>query len=164
MSYPFAEPADESKEKSLSPCTDSSGTPPTATLTPETPSSVSRNSSKDSISWSYLPEKLQFYLEYHSNHISYRSYFFKYRADHFLNEILLAQALAYEPLLFAVVGFAAFRRAFHTPDGKVEDFLGFYNVSIAGLRRSLEASHAHTESMLLTILQLATFEVCACIK
>lgn len=134
----------------------------TVTLRPEDLSPLSNHSPERSVSWSHLPEDLQFYLEYHLNNINHYFYFFKHNSDHFLNVILPSHALAYEPLLFAVTGFAAFRMAFHDPNGKVEDFLEYYNVSVAGLRRSLASGQSHTESMLLTILQLATFEVCSC--
>lgn len=162
--HPSIESTDEFNSKGHSTSTGSprtSRTPPTAIMTSENLSSISRNSSEECASWSHLPEKLQFYLEYHTNHINHHSYFFKHRSDHFLHVILLSQALIYEPLLFAVVGFAAFRIAVTSLEGKIEDFLEYYNVAVTGLRRSLAAGQAYTEPMLLTMLQLATFEVYA---
>lgn len=109
--HPSIESTDEFNHKSHPTSIGSSRksrTPPTAFMTSEDHPSISTNSSEEGISWSHLPKELQFYLDYHKNYINHYSYFFKHRSDYFLRVILPNQALAYEPLLFAVVGFAAF--------------------------------------------------------
>lgn len=113
----------------------------------------------ETVLWAHLPADLQFYLDYHRNHLDHHVYFFRHRCDYFLHTILLTLALTYEPLLYSVVGFAAFQMALKEPSGQIEDFLGYYNKSVTGLRKSLAGGQAHSDTMILTILQLATFEV-----
>ena len=64
----------------------------------------------------------------------------------------------FEPLLYAVVAFAAYHNALSRPDGRIRDFLDSYDRSVSLLRRSLEKSDRHSLPTLLTILQLATIE------
>lgn len=162
---PSVESPDAVKEKSLSPSTDGSSvfspsnSGPASFLTQEIFSRASPNTSPETVSWSHLPDDLQYYLEYHKNNLTYHHYFFKHRSNRFLHTILFDQALSYRPLLFAVVGFAAFQMSLKKPDGKIEDFLGYYNTSVTLLRKSLAGGQDHSQSTLLTILQLATFEV-----
>lgn len=65
----------------------------------------------------------------------------------------------FEPLMYAVVAFAAYHNALSREDGKVKDFLDAYNKSVSLLRQSLAKTDRHSLSTLLTILQLATIEV-----
>ena len=113
----------------------------------------------ETTTYAHLPADLQFYMDYHRNHLDHHVYFFRQHCDYFLHTILPTLALTYEPLLFSVAGFAAFQMALKQPDGKIHDFLDYYNQSVTGLRRSLADGQAHSESMILTILQLATIEV-----
>lgn len=69
-------------------------------------------------------------------------------------------AINFEPLLYAVVAFAAYHYAISREDGRVKDFLDAYNKSVSALRHSLAKTDRHSLSTLLTILQLATIEVC----
>ena len=153
------------QEKSMSPLTDtssphsSSRSASAAFKYPATRSSVSTNTSPESTPWSHLPSDLQYYLDYHQSHLTYHYYFFKHDPDQFLHTVFLDHALRYEPLLYAVVGFAAFRLTLKTSQGKIQDFLQYYNKSVSLLRRSLQSCQKHTDSTMLTILQLATFEV-----
>lgn len=117
------------------------------------------STSSDTGPCSHLPEKIQYYLAYHKNHLTYHHYFLRHQSDNFLHTILFDQALTYEPLLFAVVGFAAFQEALTISNGKIEHFLGYYNESISLLRLSLSRGEEYSQNMLLTILQLATIEV-----
>lgn len=148
-------------ESSLSPSTDASSVPASAGWfeKPEKSSSVSTDVSQEDRVWSHLSRDLQFYLEYHTTRLTYHHYFFKHDANHFLHNILVEYALQYDPLLYAVVGFAAFQFAVTRPDGKIQDFLGYYNKSVSLLRKSLVENQKHTDATMLTILQLATFEV-----
>lgn len=115
--------------------------------------------SPEKVSFSHLPQHQRFYLEYLREHITYHHYFFRNNANYFLHNILIEHALSYEPLLHAVVGFAAFHATLGKSDGRIQDFLGFYNKAVSLLRKSLAGGQRHTVTMLLTILQLATFEV-----
>lgn len=110
-------------------------------------------------SLSHLPQHERMYLEYLREHITYHHYFFRNDANDFIHNILIEHALSYEPLLNAVVGFAAFHATLAKKEGKIQDFLGYYNKAVSLLLKSLIGGQRHTEAMLLTILQLATFEV-----
>lgn len=148
-------------ESSLSPSTEASSAPTSARWSekPEKSSSVSTDISQEDRAWSHLSQDLQFYLEYHTTHLNYHHYFFKHDANHFLHNTLVEHALQYDPLLYAVVGFAAFQLSVTRADGKIQDFLGYYNNSVSLLRKSLVENQKHTDATMLTILQLATFEV-----
>lgn len=148
-------------ESSLSPSTEASSAPASAGWfeKPEKSSSVSTDVSHEDRAWSDLSQDLRFYLEYHTTRLNYHHYFFKHDANHFLHNILVEHALQYDPLLYAVVGFAAFQLTVTRPDGKIKDFLGYYNKSVSLLRKSLVENQKHTDATMLTILQLATFEV-----
>jgi hypothetical protein len=78
----------------------------------------------------------------------------------FVQTVILENALRFEPLMYAVACFAAFHRAFRRPDGDVKDFLGWHTKSIKALHDSLKRGQRHTYLTILTILQLATIEVC----
>ncbi|KAL8965780.1 MAG: hypothetical protein Q9197_006332, partial [Variospora fuerteventurae] len=114
--------------------------------------------SPDTIPLSHLPQHERMYLEYLREHITYHHYFFRNDANDFIHNILIEHALSYEPLLNAVVGFAAFHATLAKKEGKIQDFLGYYNKAVSLLLKSLVGGQRHTEAMLLTILQLATFE------
>ena len=149
------------QESGLSPSTEASSTPPSTGLDkPAKFSSVSTEPPQDSKPWSQLPPDLQYYLEYHKTHLTSHHWFFKHDANHFLHTSLVDLALHYDPLLYAVVGFAAFQSTVTRPHGKIQDFLGYYNKSVSLLRKSLYNNEKHTDATILTILQLATFEVC----
>lgn len=163
---PSVEQAVDTKDKSLSPSTDSSvlsGTPSiSASMSqPEKLSSVSTTTSQEAVPqlrWPHLSSDLRYHLEYHQQ-LTYNHYFFEHNANDFIHNILVEQAMSYEPLLYAVVGFAAFQRTLQARKGKIQNFLGYYNKSVTLLRKSLFDGHEHTHATLLTILQLATFEV-----
>ena len=154
------------KETSLSPQTDDSSVPSASRSMSDGPqqprkfSSASTATSQDALSWSCLPTDVQSQLEYHQT-LTHHQYFFKHDATEFIHVCLVEYALNFEPLLYAIVGFAAFHRTLQNPNGKIQDFLGYYNKSVTLLRRSLFEGHHPTHATLLTILQLATFEVCA---
>ena len=149
------------QESGLSPSTESPSTPTSTSLDkPAKFSSVSTEPPQDTRPWSQLPPDVQYYLDYHKTHLTSHHWFFKHGANHFLHTILIDLALHYDPLLYAVVGFAAFQSTVTRPRGKIQDFLGYYNKSVSLLRKSLYNNERHTDATMLTILQLATFEVC----
>ncbi|GAB7334437.1 hypothetical protein MBLNU13_g06440t1 [Cladosporium sp. NU13] len=108
--------------------------------------------------WATLPQNVKFYLKYHRNNLSHHHYSWKYDAGDFLKKTFLEIALNFEPLMYAVVAFAAYHNALSREDGKVKDFLDAYNKSVSLLRQSLARTDRHSLSTLLTILQLATIE------
>lgn len=122
-------------------------------LTPES------SMSPEKPSFSHLPQDQRFYLEYLRTNVTYHHYFFRNNANYFVHNTLIEHALSYEPLLHAVVGFAAYHATLERSNGKIQDFLGYYNKSVSLLLKALTSGQKHTEAMLLTILQLATFEV-----
>jgi hypothetical protein len=71
----------------------------------------------------------------------------------------LELAVRNEPLWYAVVGFAAYYHTLTKPDGRIQDFLGYYNKSVSLLRLSIQRNKRHNLATLLTILQLASIEV-----
>lgn len=109
--------------------------------------------------WSHLPFDYQYYLNSFCENISHYHYCFPIDADKFFTNILPNVAIRYEPLLNAVVGFAAYHETLQKPDGKVEDFLKYYNKSVVLLLNSLQRKEQQTIATLLTVLQLATIEV-----
>jgi len=108
--------------------------------------------------WAHLKPDLQKYLEFHQEHITLYHYILHYDFDNFFHTDLIELALTYEPLLYAVVGFAAYYHTLRQPDGKLSNFLRYYSRSLMLLRQSLKAGQPHTEATIATILQLATFE------
>jgi len=109
--------------------------------------------------WSHLPRDLQFYLAYFYENITHLHYSFKLDSEDFLHTRFLDAALRNEALLYAVVGFSAFQRTVHNPEGKIQDFLQYYNKAVSLLLQSLRKVEKHSNGKILAILQLATFEV-----
>ncbi|KAI9878327.1 MAG: hypothetical protein M1830_001226 [Pleopsidium flavum] len=154
-------------DKSLSPSTDASSTfsrSYSASASRKlgklasTSSNTSKESSPSKLDLSHLPRDLQFYLDYHQNHLTHHHYFFKHDAGRFLHTTFLEIAVKSDPLLYAVVGFAAFHHTLRKHNGKIQEFLHYYNKSVSLLRKSLQSGKKNTDATLLTILQLATFE------
>ncbi|KAI0202289.1 hypothetical protein F4808DRAFT_71615 [Astrocystis sublimbata] len=111
-------------------------------------------------SWSHLNKDLQYYLGYFCDNIDHFNYGTPNDPDGFFKSILpsLAVREGNDALLYAVVGFAAYHSTLRKPNGKVEDFLGYYNKSVTMLLSSLKRGDRQNLSSLLTILQLATIE------
>ncbi|OCL02839.1 hypothetical protein AOQ84DRAFT_303910 [Glonium stellatum] len=121
---------------------------------------VSKQAAKQSIGRPSpeLPQDVKFYLHYHRTHMSYHHYCFKRDQENFLRTTFLELAVKNEPLLYAVVGFAAYYHTLTKPDGRIQDFLRYYNKSVQLLRLSIQRSKRHNLATLLTILQLASIE------
>lgn len=150
----------QSKGKSLSPSIDESRSQGEASVFSSGKLSTTPSSTlQDGFSFSRLKSDQQFYLNYHRQFINYGHYFFKHDPSGFLQNELIRAALAYDPLLYALVGFSAFHFALAQGNGKLTDFLGYYNKSMSLLRKELQSSREPTESTIFTILLLATFEV-----
>lgn len=98
-------------------------------------------------------------MKYHRHNISCHHYALKYDGSGWLKDTFLEIALSYEPLLYAITAFSAYFHTLTLPDGKISMFLGYYNKSVETLRATLARSSHYNTATLLTILQLATFEV-----
>ena len=109
--------------------------------------------------WSHHKPDVQSLLQYHQDRISYFHYFFKTDAADFIHTDFVELALTYDPLLYALVGFAAYHRTLESPKGKLSAFLGYYSKSLSALRKELETPQKPSEARILTICTLATFEV-----
>ncbi|ESZ95495.1 hypothetical protein SBOR_4149 [Sclerotinia borealis F-4128] len=110
------------------------------------------------VDWSHLPADLQFYLTYFSRNITFMHYSLRSYHKDFIHTLLMDAALRNEPLLYAIVGFSAFQFAVEKKQGKIQDFLQYYNKAVSLLLRSLKKGDKHTTETLLAILQLATIE------
>lgn len=160
-----SETSSASKSKSLSPASDwvssSQSSVSSATYQPQRGRFVQRPARNlpDIFKIKRLQEHVKFFLTYHQERINHHHYFMNLASDLFFRGTLIDMALEYEPLLYAVVGFAAYHHTLEQPHGKLNDFLKYYNQSIQLLRKSLASGEKHSEATLATILQLSTFEV-----
>ena len=105
-----------------------------------------------------LKPDIQKYLQFQRDHMTHYHYFFKLDPYDFVHGEFIDLALSYEPLLYAAVGFAAYHYELKRPNAKLSHFLGYHSKALSLLRKSLENHTQYTEAMLLTVLQLATFE------
>lgn len=101
---------------------------------------------------------MRFYLEYARTNLTKHHWEMKLDGKGFLSNTLVETALRFEPLLNAVVGFAAYHYTLSKPDGRLEDFLVYYQKSVSLLRETMKQKPSLATIM--TILQLATIEVC----
>ncbi|RYP41759.1 hypothetical protein DL767_000775 [Monosporascus sp. MG133] len=110
--------------------------------------------------WSDLPPDFKFYLEYFCNNISVGHYGMNHDPDNFFRSFLpgIAVQNGNDPLLNAVVGFAAYHYTVQNPNGKIQDFLQYYNRSVTLLLSSFRKREKQSVATLMTILQLATIE------
>ncbi|KAF2684363.1 hypothetical protein K458DRAFT_302760 [Lentithecium fluviatile CBS 122367] len=148
-------------DRSPSPSTEASLVTPVAPSRPQLPRKGSHQGSKLATTGktaSALPKDVQFYLNYFKNHMSHHHYSLKRDSNNFLKGEYLGQALKYEPLLYAVVGYAAYFHTLLQPDGRISSFLQYYNESVTRLRVSITKSKKQGLAMFLTILQLAAIE------
>lgn len=91
--------------------------------------------------------------------MSYHHYSLKTDHGNFFKNDFLSLAIKHEPLRYAVVGYAAYFHTLTNPDGRISDFLKYYNESVSRLRASITKSKKQGLSTFLTILQLASIEV-----
>jgi hypothetical protein len=113
--------------------------------------------------WTFLPHELQFYLGYFYDNVTHYHYCAVSDADDFFRSILTSLAIRNEPLLYAVVGFSAYHHAMKDPNGRINEFLQYYSRSVTMLLECLKKKDKYSVATLLTILQLATIEVCCSI-
>jgi hypothetical protein len=155
-------PGSTTLDQSTSPSTEASSTvPPTARP------SLSRKGSTQQTAKLVPPLKstlsktldVQFYLDYFRNHISVHHYSLKRDTHDFLKGDFLAHAMKFEPLKYAVAGYAAYFHTLSQPDGRMSTFLHFYNESVSRLRSTITKNKKQGLTTFLTILQLASIEV-----
>lgn len=148
-------------EQSASPSTEASSTVPPTIRQP-----ISRRSSAQatmaatsSRNASHASRDVQFYLNYFKEHMTHHHYSLKRDSQDFLKGELLNHAMKYEPLKYAVAGYAAYFHTIAQPDGRMSTFLQFYNESVSRLRKSITQRKKQGLATFLTILQLASIEV-----
>ena len=110
--------------------------------------------------WSFLAPDLQFYLRYFCENITHYHYCLVDDSEGFFHSVLMNIAVRNEALLYAVVGFASYHHTLKNPNGRIKEFLQYYNRSVTLLLAFLKKKERHNVATLLTILQLATIEVC----
>lgn len=86
-------------------------------------------------------------------------YSLKRDGGNFFKSEFLSMAIKHEPLRYAVVGYAAYFYTLSNPDGRISDFLEYYNKSVSALRAAITKNRRQGLSTFLTILQLASIEV-----
>ena len=106
-----------------------------------------------------LPPDVKFYLNYFVNNVTSDHYSFKASLECVLHNDMLQEAFKYEPLLQAIVGFSAYLYTLENPDGRIQDFLQYYNKAVSLLLRNIKKGTKSTLGTLLTILQLTCIEV-----
>jgi len=142
-----------SKEKATTPSTDTSSshsrseTPSSSLLTNPSQSAALSRAAR----WVDRRPDIQKYLQYHDESITYYHYFLKFDMEDFIHMELIDLALTYEPLLYAVVAFAAYHHTLKQADGQITKFLSYYSKSLNLLMRSLAKGAKPTEATLLTV-------------
>jgi hypothetical protein len=148
-------------DQSASPSTEASSTVP-PTIRPSLSRKGSAQTGKagpPTKGTSTMARDLQFYLGYFRNHMSIHHYSLKRDTHGFLKGDFLSWALKFEPLKYAVAGYAAYFHTLAQPDGRISNFLQFYNESVSRLRISITKNKKQGLATFLTILQLASIEV-----
>ncbi|RBR08248.1 uncharacterized protein FIESC28_10317 [Fusarium coffeatum] len=139
-----------------------SASPSTATATPSSLAAVYPSSefpvSLGDTDWSHLPPQYQKGLSFFVENLNHFNYCIPLDSDEFFTKILPNLATCHEPLLNAVVGFSAYHSTLQNPEGKLQDFLQYYNKSVTQLLGLLQRKEKPNIATLLTILQLATIE------
>jgi hypothetical protein len=149
-------------EQSTSPSTEASSTVPASSRQPLSRRSSAQATTKTAPTArtaNHMSKDVQFYLNYFKEHITHHHYSLKGDSENFLKGEFLAYALKYEPLKYAVVGYAAYFHTISQPDGRMSTFLQFYNESVSRLRVSITSGKKQGLTTFLTILQLASIEV-----
>lgn len=106
-----------------------------------------------------LARDLQFYLNYFQNNMTIHHYSLKRDTHNFLKGEFLSRAMKFEPLKYAIAGYAAYFHTLSQPEGRISTFLQFYNESVSRLRLSITKNKKQGLATFLTILQLASIEV-----
>lgn len=148
-------------DQSTSPSTEASSTVPPAMRQPVSrrSSAQTTKSTTPSRTPAHATRDVQFYLNYFKENMTHHHYSLKRDSHKFLKGDFLKYAMRYEPLKYAVVGYAAYFHTISQPDGRMSTFLQFYNESVSRLRLSIRKDKKQGVATFLTILQLASIEV-----
>ncbi|KAJ6789309.1 hypothetical protein PWT90_01049 [Aphanocladium album] len=106
-----------------------------------------------------LPGDYQMHLQYLYENVTCHHYCLTNDSDNFFVRGMIIEASRNQLLLNAVVAFAAYLQSTEQPEGKLRDFLLYYNRSITLLLECLKQDQTHNLPTLLSILQLATIEI-----
>ncbi|KAK5075483.1 hypothetical protein LTR64_001690 [Lithohypha guttulata] len=140
------------------------GTPSTDTSAHEAPLSPALQCPSPLRKWRQikpdLKPEIETYLRFQHDYMTFCHYLFKIDPEDFVHKELIDLALQFEPLLYAVVAFAAYHFAVRLPEPQADfnSFWKYYCKSIVTLRKHLETTGSRDDLVLLTVLQLATFE------
>ncbi|KAL5412646.1 hypothetical protein PMIN03_004119 [Paraphaeosphaeria minitans] len=146
-------------DRSPSPSTESSLKTPSLSSRPPINRKMSHPTTKSGAAVKPSQRKdIQFYLDYFKNHMSAHHYSLKRDTSKFFKTDYLNHAMRYPPLLFAVVGYAAYFHTLTQPNARMHTFLQYYDESISRLRANMMKTKKQGLSTLLTILQLAAIE------
>ncbi|KUI60324.1 hypothetical protein VP1G_07532 [Cytospora mali] len=107
---------------------------------------------------SHLPSDFRFYLEYFYENMTHYQYGIHKDFNDFFRTTFISLAVRSEPLLNAVVAFAAYHHTIRDPNGRLPRFLKYYNRTVTLLLDLLKNEERHDLGTLLTVLQLATIE------
>ncbi|EUC36145.1 hypothetical protein COCCADRAFT_88870 [Bipolaris zeicola 26-R-13] len=141
-------------DQSVSPSTEASSTvPPTVR-----PSLSRKGSAQPAKPVQGSTRDLQFYLNYFRNHMSVHHYSLKRDTRGWLKGDFMHWVMKFEPLKYAVAGYAAYFHTLSQPDGRISTFLQYYNESVSRLRMAIEKNKKQGLATFLTILQLASIE------
>jgi len=105
-----------------------------------------------------LPSDTQPWIVYHMHQLTYHHYLLKSDNTNFFKTTFIDYTVKNEALLYAVAAFSAFHWSVENKAGSCQTFLEFYNIAVQKLRKSI-ANGKYTMATLITILQLASFEV-----
>lgn len=107
----------------------------------------------------HLPDNFRVYLDYFYENITHHHYGVHNDFGDFFRTTFVSLAIQSEPLLYAIVAFAAYHHMIRDPNGRLPEFLKYYNRSVTLLLDLLKNEGRHDLVTLLTVLQLATIEV-----
>ncbi|KAF4126731.1 C6 finger domain protein [Geosmithia morbida] len=108
--------------------------------------------------FSHLPPDYQRHLAWYDENVTYHHYGLPHDLEGFFSIILPRMALQNEALLNAVVGFSAYQTTVQNPNGKLQDFLTYYNKAVQILLEILRKREKHGVTTLVAILQIAQIE------
>lgn len=146
-------------DRSPSPSTETSLKTPSIVSRPPIHRKGSLPMTKSATGKSALRKDIAFYLDYFKNHMTAHHYSLKHDASKFFKTDYLDHAMKYTPLLYAIVGYAAYFHTLSQPNARINTFLQYYDESITRLRANILKTKKQGLSTLLTILQLAAIEV-----
>ncbi|KAK7748797.1 hypothetical protein SLS53_000821 [Cytospora paraplurivora] len=106
----------------------------------------------------HLPDDFRFYLDYFYENITHNHYGVHKDFGDFFRTTFISLAIQSEPLLHAIVAFAAYHHTIRDQNGRLPEFLKYYNRSVILLLDLLQNEGRHDLVTLLTVLQLATIE------